>query len=220
MHNSVLFKQKSSILLKILLVSTVLWLTGCLYFFYYVINYINPPNINKLSSERDVVVIITGDNNRLDIGLKFLAQSNNDVALISGVGAGVREEDLSLYYKKYPIKSKKITLGYLASNTAENAIETKIFMDLHNYKSLILVTSDYHMPRASILFKCIMPEFEITLYPIKQGLIFNKDMIYINYKMLRNLYLEYNKFIATYCKYSIKIFNSYYHELLKNNIES
>lgn len=99
---------------------------------------------------------------RLDAGFDAFVKTNAKKILISGVGQGVQKKDiLNTLKTNYKIKPSDIILGELAKSTDDNAVETKAFMNLNQYKSLLLVTSNYHMPRSVFIFWATMPDFTI-----------------------------------------------------------
>jgi len=60
-----------------------------------------------------------------------------------------------------------IDLGFTAADTVGNARETAEWARSLGYRSLILVTADYHMPRAMLELKAAMPEARIV--PLSGG---------------------------------------------------
>jgi uncharacterized SAM-binding protein YcdF (DUF218 family) len=59
-----------------------------------------------------------------------------------------------------------INLGYTATSTAGNALESAVWIKKNNFKSIILVTANYHMPRSLMLFKKIMPTIKLIAHPV------------------------------------------------------
>ena len=60
-----------------------------------------------------------------------------------------------------------VDLGYQATDTIGNARETAHWAKTYGYHSLILVTSDFHMPRALLELKAAMPDAWIIPYPVR-----------------------------------------------------
>lgn len=115
----------------------------------------------------DAIVVLTGGSGRLHQGLELLAGKRARKLFVSGVYRGVDVEELLRISRKSP---KNLTccvaLGYEAINTAENALETAAWMRQENLGSLRLVTSAYHMPRALLEFRWVMPDTEIVPNPV------------------------------------------------------
>jgi len=54
-----------------------------------------------------------------------------------------------------------------SKNTAEDAILTKPIVEKHRVKSLIIVSSDFHMKRVKYIFKKVFKGFNLTFYGAK-----------------------------------------------------
>ena len=60
-----------------------------------------------------------------------------------------------------------VDLGFKAADTNGNAREIAAWAKTHSYNSLIVVTADYHMPRAMLELRGAMPGVELIAYPVK-----------------------------------------------------
>ena len=96
----------------------------------------------------DAIVVLTGGKNRIEMGIKLLAENPSKLLFITGM------ETKTKRIKALPnnIKSK-VNLGQLASTTQENAAETKPWVDKNKITSITLVTANYHMPRSLLEFE-------------------------------------------------------------------
>lgn len=104
----------------------------------------------------DAIVVLTGGNYRITTGLNLFAKKQAPELFITGVNKTVGKNHILSMYKKDtpPLPKCCITLGHNATTTLENAIEVKEWLSSHkNIKSIRLVTSPYHMPRALLEFK-------------------------------------------------------------------
>jgi uncharacterized SAM-binding protein YcdF (DUF218 family) len=59
-----------------------------------------------------------------------------------------------------------VDLGYDAIDTVGNALETAKWVRAHNYRRVLVVTSNYHMPRSLLELHRIDPETQYVGYPI------------------------------------------------------
>jgi uncharacterized SAM-binding protein YcdF (DUF218 family) len=59
-----------------------------------------------------------------------------------------------------------IELESISQDTYSNASETYKWVEINNINKFILITSNYHMPRAMLEFKNKMPNLKILTYPI------------------------------------------------------
>jgi uncharacterized SAM-binding protein YcdF (DUF218 family) len=62
-------------------------------------------------------------------------------------------------------------LGHEADNTLGNAVETAQWMRQEGFRSLRLVTANYHMPRSLLEFSRVMPETRIVANPVFPDLV-------------------------------------------------
>ena len=172
-------------LLKILFIVTIImWLAGLCWFIDQVD--LTAPKLNK---KFDAIIVLTGAKGRIDAGMQLLWDKKADHMFVSGVGQNAILKDLSQYLDSFSpaqVESLKssITLGHLANSTEENASETLDWIKDKHYKDVILVTSNYHMPRSMCLFKTLMPEISFTPYPLTKNPI-----------SLQLALIEYNKYL-------------------------
>ena len=96
----------------------------------------------------DGIVVLTGGPGRVVRGLKLLAQGRAKRMLVSGVDRRVRALDLAQTYNIPSALLARIDLGSSAVDTRSNAQETARWIAAHQYRSIRLVTTDWHMRRA------------------------------------------------------------------------
>ena len=132
----------------------------------------------------DAIVVLTGGAKRLERGLDLLERGRADRMLISGVERTVRPIELATrYHKDEKLFDCCIDLGRESVDTRSNAEETASWIARHKFKSVRLVTTDWHMPRAS---------FELKRET--EGLVVLPDAIQSRPRF-RTLFLEYNKYL-------------------------
>jgi uncharacterized SAM-binding protein YcdF (DUF218 family) len=87
-------------------------------------------------------------------------------------------------------------LGYAAENTRGNAEEAASWARAHHFKSLIVVTASYHMPRSLTEFQAAMPDTKLEPYPVEPVDI---DLAgwWHDFRALRVLQGEYLKYVAS-----------------------
>jgi len=99
----------------------------------------------------DAIVVPTGGQGRIDRGIELLKRGQARRLLVTGVGPGVRPVDLAREYKTSPrLFACCIDLGGEAVDTRSNAQETADWVRDHGYRSVRLVTSDWHLRRARL----------------------------------------------------------------------
>jgi uncharacterized SAM-binding protein YcdF (DUF218 family) len=114
-----------------------------------------------------IVALTGGSGERLLAGLGLLEAGKAKRMLISGVSRHVTRGELqTITGASKPVYDCCVDLGFEANNTLGNALETADWARSKGYTTLILVTADYHMPRARLELKGAMPEAQIIPYPV------------------------------------------------------
>lgn len=97
----------------------------------------------------DAVVVLTGGAGRIDRGVEALHKGWAKRMLVSGVDAQVKSGEFAAQFRLTKAEMECcVTLGYAATDTVSNAEETAQWVRDNGYRSLRLVTSDWHMRRA------------------------------------------------------------------------
>jgi len=113
----------------------------------------------------DAIVAITGGKGRIEHAAKLLAEGKAKRLLIAGADPSVREADLvARLDAPRKLFDCCIDLGSESVDTRSNAEEAKRWVDRHHYKSIRLVTSDWHMRRARYEFNRQL-DSSITIIP-------------------------------------------------------
>ena len=121
----------------------------------------------ELDRKADGIVVLTGAAARIPDAIELLASDHGKRLLITGVFRSTRAGEIArltpLYAKYFKCC---IDLGHAALNTFGNAIETKRWASEHNFNSLIVVTSNWHMPRAIRELQRQLPDAALIPYPV------------------------------------------------------
>ena len=97
----------------------------------------------------DAIVVPTGGPGRINRGLDLLRARQGKRMLVTGVAPGVRPVDLEREYGASPALLRCcVDLGAQAVDTRGNAEETAQWVREHQYRTVRLVTSDWHVARA------------------------------------------------------------------------
>ncbi len=125
------------------------------------------PQGQSAQVQTDAIVVLTGGNGRVARAAELLKARKARRLLISGVHADVPAEDIRTQYDiPMPLFTCCVTLGRTAEDTIGNANETLAWVRQYKVRSLRLVTSDAHMPRAMLEFRAAMPWVEIVGDPV------------------------------------------------------
>lgn len=120
--------------------------------------------------EADAVIVLTGGAGRIEAGVSLVAQGASQRVLISGVYPETTLEQLKAEQGgPEEVYDCCTDLGVWATSTTTNAEEAAVWSDANDIHRMILVTSDYHMPRALIEFRHVMPDHEIIPFPVSSS---------------------------------------------------
>ena len=113
----------------------------------------------------DGIVALTGGAERVETAVRLLDDGKAKMLLVSGVAPASGLHDLARRVGLDPAQlAPRVTLGRTATTTLGNAAEAAEWAHDHDFHSLIIVTADYHMPRAMLEMRRAMPD--IALYPL------------------------------------------------------
>jgi uncharacterized SAM-binding protein YcdF (DUF218 family) len=116
----------------------------------------------------DGIVVLTGGAARIDGALQLLASGRATRLLISGVNPVVTPRILAdtLAGDKRDDLACCVDLGHEALDTIGNAAETRQWVESQGFSSLIVVTSNYHMPRTMTELATAMPSVRLIPFPV------------------------------------------------------
>ncbi len=101
----------------------------------------------------DAIIVITGGKGRIEHATGLLADGKGKRLLIAGADPSVRKVDLVRRLGgKQRLFACCVDLGSESVDTRSNAEEAKRWIERRRYKSVRLVTSDWHMRRARYEF--------------------------------------------------------------------
>jgi uncharacterized SAM-binding protein YcdF (DUF218 family) len=147
-------------------------------------------------SKADGIVVLTGGSSRVSDAMELLAAGYGRRLLISGVHPTSTASDIS---RTLPENQSFMTccvdLDRSAVSTRGNAAETRRWVHERGFRSLIVVISNYHMPRAIVEFSHAMPD--VTLIPFAVvGDKWREEPWWTSPSTLRLLFSEYAKYVA------------------------
>lgn len=173
------------------LAGLVLWTAGLAWFATLV-----PRAVADPDSRTDAIVVLTGGPERVRQGLELLRAGMAGKLFISGVYEGVDvAKILSVSGEGSEDLACCIELGHDAIDTVGNARETAAWAGVGNYRSLRLVTSDYHMPRSLAVFRRAMPHIELIAHPVFSDTV-RMESWWLSPGTAGLLASEFNKFLV------------------------
>jgi len=150
----------------------------------------------KLTRNADGIVVLTGGSSRVNDAFELLASKRGRRLLISGVYPATNRGEISRVLPEYErLFACCVDLDRTAVNTLGNAIGTKRWAQAQGFRSLIVVTSGYHMPRALAELAHQLPGVEFVPYPVVSERL-RAEPWWSHIATARLLFSEYVKYIV------------------------
>jgi len=144
------------------------------------------------------LVVLTGmSSQRIEAGMHLLRKGEAERMLVSGVNRGATRSDIRRVARAMaaPIYDCCVDLGFEAEDTIGNAHETADWVKARGYDNLIVVTADYHMPRALLELRSALPDTTLIPYPVATPEL-NARAWWRNQHDARRMMLEYSKYLV------------------------
>jgi uncharacterized SAM-binding protein YcdF (DUF218 family) len=116
----------------------------------------------------DAIVALTGGEGRVPAAFMLLDQRKAQRLLISGVHEDATRSELlaAAGVANSQYAACCVDLGRTAESTIGNASEIVTWVNRHNYRSVIVVTASYHMPRSLLELRAAAPHTQFVPYPV------------------------------------------------------
>lgn len=154
-----------------------------------------PPSEDKPQRNADGIVVLTGGSSRVSDAIELLSAGYGRRLLISGVHPTNGYSDIQ---RTIPDSQRLlgccVDLDRSAVNTRSNATETRRWAVERGFHSLIVVTSNYHMPRAIVELSHAMPDIELVPFAVV-GDKWREEPWWTSGAALRLLLSEYGKYL-------------------------
>jgi uncharacterized SAM-binding protein YcdF (DUF218 family) len=148
------------------------------------------------ANRADGIVVLTGGSSRVSDAMELLAGGYGGRLLISGVHPTNAASDISRSLSdNQSLLRCCVDLDRSAVNTRSNAAETRRWAQQRRFKSLIVVTSNYHMPRAIVELSHAMPDVHLIPFAVV-GEIWRDESWWASGATVRLLLSEYVKYVA------------------------
>ena len=115
----------------------------------------------------DAIFVLTGGEGRIQEGYRAWSGGAARELYILGAGRRVPATRIVPEVSRIPAEAlSRIHVEGWSENTLENAFSAKSAVGAGKYSSVILVTSDYHIPRAVLAFRKVLPP-DVSLSAIR-----------------------------------------------------
>jgi uncharacterized SAM-binding protein YcdF (DUF218 family) len=142
------------------------------------------------------IVVLTGAAFRISDALELLAAGRGKRLLITGVNPLTRSREISRLVPEYRRWfTCCVDLDHSATNTIGNAIETRRWVRARGFRSLIVVTSNFHMPRAMVELAHQLPDVSLEPFPVVSDKV-RVETWWSNPSIAKLLFFEYLKYIV------------------------
>ena len=124
----------------------------------------------------DAVVVLTGGSNRVEDALRLFDGGVGRRLLVSGVNPRTTQAEVIALLGPPSARLRCcVDMGRAAEDTIGNAEETRDWADRHGFRSLAIVTSGYHVPRAMAEMRHLLPRVRLVPYPVASAHLASED---------------------------------------------
>lgn len=173
-------------------VAVMVFTIGFAFFADYVSSMATPRN----PGAADAIIVVTGGKSRLEAAVGLLKSGKGERLLISGVHPAADLDDIrAVTGGDRTLFNCCVDMDYAALDTIGNAQESAKWLRDHAYSSVILVTNNYHMPRALLEMRRMVSGARFVPYPVVNTRIDHGNWL-TSREVLRVLFTEYTKYLV------------------------
>jgi uncharacterized SAM-binding protein YcdF (DUF218 family) len=143
----------------------------------------------------DGSVALTGGDARLDAAVGLLEHRAASRLLITGVYQTTTKDELARRFHGGHRFACCADIDYTAEDTHDNAEQAAEWAHRHGYRSVIVVTAQYHMPRSLAEFGSAMPDVHLIPYAVEPASV-DMEAWWQKPGTLHLLRGEYDKYLA------------------------
>ena len=120
-------------------------------------------SVRQRDVKTDAIVVLTGGRGRVEEGVRLYRDNQARWLFLIGVDPAVRKGDLFRELRGTR-SGEGVVLEKISRNTLENAIYARELIVKEQVGSIKLITSRYHMKRATLIFRSVLPK-DVAIYP-------------------------------------------------------
>jgi uncharacterized SAM-binding protein YcdF (DUF218 family) len=150
----------------------------------------------SLNRDADGIVALTGGASRITDAIELLASGRGKRLLISGAYRATNSNEISRLNPEFARWVRCCVDFDRPLNTLGNAVETRRWAESRGFRSLIVVTSNYHMPRALAEIAHQLPDATLVPFPVVTDRQ-RAERWWVDWATTRRMVIEYVKFLFT-----------------------
>ena len=150
----------------------------------------------SLNRDADGIVALTGGASRITDAIELLASGRGKRLLISGAYRATNSKEISRLNPEFERWVRCCVDFDRSLNTLGNAVETRRWAEGRGFRSLIVVTSNYHMPRALAEIAHQLPDVMLVPFPVVTDRQ-RAERWWVDWATTRRMVTEYVKFLFT-----------------------
>lgn len=140
----------------------------------------------------DAIVVLAGGRGRVEEGIRLFREKKGDYLFLIGVDPLVRKQELFRDREGEQLAAR-VFLEKASRNTLENALYGREIIARKDVRSIRLITSRYHMKRATLIFRNTLPR-DIAIYAHPVDTVNLKEAWWRDRGSFRLLFSEFYKY--------------------------
>ena len=154
---------------------------------------LGPPRADRTA---DGIIVLTGGHQRISTAIALLKTGHGARLLISGVNPiASRDELRAISGADRALFSCCVDIDIAALDTIGNAEESAKWLRRNAYNSVIMVTSNYHIPRSMLELRRTAGAVEIIPWPVVNTPLEGSGWL-SRPRVMRVFFTEYTKYVA------------------------
>jgi len=149
-------------------------------------------SVRQRDIHADAIVVLAGGRGRVEEGVRLFREKKGDFLFLIGVDPVVRKQDL-FQEREGEALADRVFLEKASRNTLENALYGREIITRKDIRSILLITSRYHMKRATLIFRNTLPR-DIAIYPYPVDTKNLKEAWWSDRGSFRLLFSEFYKY--------------------------
>lgn len=158
----------------------------------------------QAAPQADGIVALTGGSERIADAMGLLSKGHARRVLITGVNEKTSREEIARQQPELkPLFSCCVDLDYRALNTIGNAWQTREWVQQQGFRSLLVVTASYHMPRSLAELRHVMPGVDLVPHPVVPERL-DLDRWWRDPGTMKLLAFEYVKYVVALARMQVE----------------